>query len=123
MSTGSMSTGSSEVSSIKSLFSFAVLTLAGVLALAGGYPGSRVRGAAPSAPHVTSITQITHDGHDKTNLVADDSQVYVTELSAANRVITRVSLPDPNRASVKNRTAPEAELATSLKNLQALDLS
>ena len=57
--------------------------------------------------------QITHDGFRKTNLLADDSQLYVTELPAANRVIAKVSLPHSNRSLV----------ASPFSNLQALDLS
>jgi Tol biopolymer transport system component len=112
-----MRTGSNRISAIKSLFFPALLTLAAVVVLAGAYPGSRVRGAAASAPHVTAITQITHDGYGKSNVVADDSQVYVTELAAANRVIAKVTLSDSNRSLLS--TAAKS----SLTNLQALDLS
>jgi Tol biopolymer transport system component len=66
-----------------------------------------------AAPRVTSITQVTHDGFRKTNLLADDSELFVTELPAANRVIARVSLSDSGRSLV----------ASPFSNLQALDLS
>lgn len=74
---------------------------------------ARVRGAPAAAPRVSSITQVTHDGFRKTNLLADDSELFVTELAAANRVIAKVSLPDSERSLV----------ASPFSNLQALDLS
>jgi Tol biopolymer transport system component len=46
-------------------------------------------------------------------LLADDSQLYVTELPAAHRVIAKVSLPHSDRSLV----------ASPFSNLQALDLS
>lgn len=74
----------------------------------------RARGAASvPAAKVTSITQITHDGFRKTHLLASDSQLYVTEVPAAQRVIAKVSLPESNRSLV----------ASPFSNLQALDLS
>jgi Tol biopolymer transport system component len=87
--------------------------LVGIVALAGPF-SARVRGAAPTAaPRVTSITQVTHDGFRKTNLLADGSELFVTELPVANRVIAKVSLPDSGRSLV----------ASPFSNLQALDLS
>lgn len=92
----------------------AIVTLVGMIALAGALPGSRVRGAASEAwPRVTSITQITHDGFRKTNLLADDSQLYVTELPASHRVIAKVTLPSSDRSLVPS----------PFSSLQALDLS
>jgi len=89
-----------------------------MIVLAGAYPASRVRGAAASAPRVTEIKQVTHDGYDKTGLVAGNSQVYVTELSAANRVIAKVSVRSSIRTLVSSAAAK-----SSFSNLQALDLS
>jgi Tol biopolymer transport system component len=92
----------------------AAATIVGMVVLAGTYQGNMVRGAASGrAPRVTAITQVTHDGYRKTNLLADDSQLYVTELPAANRVIAKVSLPGSNRSVV----------ASPFSSLQALDLS
>lgn len=91
-----------------------MLTLGGMIVLAGAYPGSRVRGAATvPSPKVTSITQITHDGFRKTSLLAGDQQIFVTELPAAQRVIAKVSLPGSDRSVVPS----------PFVNLQALDLS
>jgi Tol biopolymer transport system component len=104
----------SELSAFKIPLFVVILTLAGVIALAGAYPGNRARGAAiPASPRVTAITQITHDGFRKTNLLADDSQLYVTELPAANRVIAKVTLPGSDRSL----------LPSPLPSLQALDVS
>ncbi|HKT87640.1 MAG TPA: hypothetical protein VJQ59_04355 [Candidatus Sulfotelmatobacter sp.] len=90
------------------------LTIFGMIVLAGTYQGNMVRGAASDpAPRVTAITQVTHDGYRKENLLADDSQLYVTELPQSNRVIAKVQLPGSNRSI----------LASPFASLQALDLS
>ena len=74
----------------------------------------RARGSASvPSPRVTTITQITHDGFRKTNLLADDNQLYVTELPASQRVIAKVSLTHSDRSLVPS----------PFSNLQALDLS
>jgi len=105
---------SEKVLTSKIPLSLAIVTVVGVIALAGAFPGSRVRGAASLAsPRVTSITQITHDGFRKTNLLADDSQLYVTEVPASHRVIARVTLPGSDRSLVPS----------PFSSLQALDLS
>jgi Tol biopolymer transport system component len=108
-----MSTPSANTSVFKIPLLLAIVGLVGIVTLAGPF-SARVRGAAPTAaPRVTSITQVTHDGFRKTNLLADDSELFVTELPAANRVIARVSLPDSGRSLV----------ASPFSSLQALDLS
>ncbi|MGH9495473.1 MAG: hypothetical protein ACRD3B_10785 [Candidatus Sulfotelmatobacter sp.] len=92
----------------------AAVTIVGMVVLAGTYQGNMVRGAASGpAPRVTAITQVTHDGYRKTNLLGDESQLYVTELPAANRVIAKVTLPGTDRSVVESPFA----------SLQALDLS
>lgn len=101
-------------SDLKVRLFLAAATIVGMIVLAGTYQGNMVRGAASGPmPRVTAITQVTHDGYRKTNLLADDSQLYVTELPAANRMIAKVSLPGWNRSLV----------ASPFANLQALDLS
>jgi Tol biopolymer transport system component len=62
---------------------------------------------------VTSVTQVTHDGFSKINLLSDDSHVYVTEWPAAHHVIAKVSLQGSDRSIVPS----------PFSNLQALDLS
>ena len=114
-----MSTASGRVLALKGTLFFGALTLIGTIAVTGVMPVSRARGAASVAePRVTSITQITRDGFRKTNLLADDSQLFVTELPGAQRVIARVSLPDPSRAG-----SDRSVVASPFSNLQALDLS
>jgi Tol biopolymer transport system component len=109
--------------------SLLILTMAGLAAVAGLYPGSRVRGAAPESPRVGAITQVTHDGFGKTDLVAGDSQVYVSEMDAANRVIARVDFRDSNPQGSSRALLPEysvpksSEEQGSLRNLRALGLS
>ena len=90
-----------------------VLVVAAMMALVGGSAGSRVRGAEAAAARVTAVTQITHDGFRKENLLADDGQIYVTEMPATNRVIAKVRLPDANRSVVEGKLA----------SMQALDVS
>jgi Tol biopolymer transport system component len=92
------------------------LFLAGVvifgMIVLGGTRQGRGEGNGP-APRITGITQITHDGFRKTNLLADGSQLYVTEVPATDRVIAKVTLPGSDRSVVES----------PLANLQALDLS
>ena len=108
-----MSTPSANTAVFKIRLFLTIVGLVGFLALADPF-SARVCGAAPTAaPRVTSITQVTHDGFRKTNLLADGSELFVTELPAANRVIAKVSLPDSGRSLV----------ASPFSNLQALDLS
>ena len=108
-----MSTPSANTAVFKTRLFLTIVGLVGIVALARPF-SARVRGAASTAaPSVTSITQVTHYGFRKTNLLADDSELFVTELPAANRVIAKVSLPDSRRSLV----------ASPFSNLQALDLS
>lgn len=102
------------ISDLKVRVFLAGVTIVGMIVLAGLNQHSSVRGAGtePTA-RVTAIQQITHDGYRKMNLLADDSQLYVTELPTANRVIAKVSLPNFNRSVV----------ACPFPSLQVLDLS
>ena len=85
-----------------------------MIALASLSPRSWVRGAtSATAPHVTAITQVTHDGYRKDNLLAGDSQIYVTEMPESNRVVAKVTLPDSSRSMV----------SSPFSSMQALDLS
>jgi len=99
---------------MKTRISLSILTIAGLFVLAGTYRGGLARGAASGPrPRVTAITQITHDGYRKTKLLADDSQLYVNEAPAADRVIAKVTLPGANRSVVPS----------PFSSLQALDVS
>ena len=61
---------------------------------------------------MVAVTEATHDGISKINLLSDDSHLYVTESPAAP-VILKVSLPGSNRSI----------LASPLANVRALDLA
>jgi Tol biopolymer transport system component len=64
-------------------------------------------------PAATSVRQVTSDGVSKTNLLSDESNLYVTEWPAARHVVARVSLSGANRLVVSN----------PFPNVQALDIS
>jgi Tol biopolymer transport system component len=64
-------------------------------------------------PKVESITQITNDGIGKTNLLADDSNLYITETPNGQHVLARVSLSNDSRRT----------LSTGFSNVEALDIS
>ncbi len=66
-----------------------------------------------SQPTVTSVTQVTRDGVSKTNLLSDESNLYVTEWPAARHLVAKVSLSDANRSVISN----------AFPNVQALDIS
>ena len=108
-----MTTAYGKVSALKISSFLAILTLVGIVAVAGAFSGNRARGSALALPRVTSVTKITHDGVTKTNLLSDDSNLYVTEWPAAHHVIARVSLQRSDRSLV----------SSPFSNLQALDLS
>jgi Tol biopolymer transport system component len=98
---------------MKARISLSILTIVGSLTL-GGTLRSELRGAANGpAPRVTAIKQVTNDGYRKTNLLSDDSNLFVTELRAANRVIAKVALPGSKRLV----------LPSPFSSLQALDVS
>src|ERR1035438_2984637 len=108
-----MSTPTEKIVARRIALFLALVAVIGFVVVAGVL-SVRARGAASvPAAKVTSITQITHDGFRKTHLLASDSQLYVTEVPAAQRVIAKVSLPESNRSLV----------ASPFSNLQALDLS
>jgi Tol biopolymer transport system component len=106
-----MTNGHNRVSAFRISSFLVVVTLVGIVAVV--FSGNRARGSALALPKVTSVAQITHDGVSKTNLLADDSNLYVTEWPAARHVIAKVSLQHSDRSLV---TSP-------FSNLQALDLS
>ena len=98
---------------MKTRISLSILTITGLFIIAGTLR-SDLKGAANAMmPRVTAITQITHDGYRKTNLLSDDSSLFVTELPEANRVIAKVTLPGSERSV----------LPSPFASLQALDVS
>lgn len=85
-----------------------------MLAAASGWCAEQPGAAAnTSAPAVVSIAQFTHDGVTKTNLVSDDSNLYVTEWPTGRHVVARFSLPGAERSV----------MPSSFLNIQALDIS
>jgi Tol biopolymer transport system component len=109
-----MRTNQGDGSDLKIRLFLAFLTVFGMIVLAGTNQYSMVRGAGTGpAPRVTAIKQITHDGYRKASLLADDSQLFVTELPNSNRMIAKVTLPDSDRVV----------MASPFSSLQALDLS
>jgi len=62
---------------------------------------------------VLAITQITHDGANKANLLSDGSTLYINESAAEHRLVAKVSLTTAHREVVQS----------SLSNLQALDVA
>lgn len=92
----------------------AAFTIFATTVVSGTYHGNMVQGAASgSAPRVTAITQVTHDGYRKENLLADNSQLFVTELPKSHHVIAKVQLPGSNRTV----------MPSPFDSLEALDLS
>lgn len=84
------------------------------LLIVSGTMRSDLRGAVSGpAPRVTAVTQITHDGYRKANLLSDDSHLFVTELPASRRVIAQLTLPGADRSV----------LISPFSSLQALDVS
>jgi hypothetical protein len=92
------------------------VSLLSVVALfvVAGTVRSELRGAASGpAPRVTAITQITHDGYRKANLLSDDLRLFVTELPASSRVIAQLTLPSADRSV----------LVSPFSSVQVLDIS
>jgi hypothetical protein len=69
--------------------------------------------ATAATPKVISVTQLTHDGVSKTNLLSDDSNLYVTERPFSGLVLAKFSLSGANRSVI----------SSSFPNVQALDIS
>src|SRR5258708_15192037 len=96
-----MTTAHEKISELK-VSSFLGLVLVGIVVIAGAFSGNRARGSSLSLPRVTSVAQITHDGLSKTNLLSDDSNLYVTVWPSAHHVIAKVSLKGYDRSIVSS---------------------
>ena len=97
---------------MKTRISLSVLTVVALFVSVGTL--RIVLGAASGpTPRVTAVQQVTHDGYRKTNLLSDDSDLFVTELPATNRVIAKVALPGSRRSVLRS----------PFPSLQALDVS
>ena len=108
-----MRTNREGISDLKVRLDLAVVTVIGMIVLALTTQGTMRGAASGPTPRVTAITQVTHDGYRKTNLLADDSQLFVTETPAMNRVIAKVTLPGSNRLV----------MPSPFTSLRALDVS
>jgi Tol biopolymer transport system component len=90
-----------------------VLSLS-VAAFAGGaYCAEQPEAAPGTAPAVFSVKQFTHDGIMKTNLVSDESHLYVTEWLAARHIVTKYSINGADHAAVPS----------TFNDFQAIDIS
>jgi Tol biopolymer transport system component len=101
-----------KVSVFKASWFLAIVISVTVVAAAATLDRDRPKQSPVTSPKVT-VTQITHDGFSKTNLLSDDSHLYVTEWPAAHHVIATVSLQGSNRSTI----------SSPFSNLQAFDLS
>jgi len=90
-----------------------IVTLVGVCAVVAAFSGERGHESPMMLPTMTSVVQVTHDGISKTNLLADEAHLYVTEWPAAHHVIATFSLQGSDRSIIPS----------PFSNLQALDLS
>ncbi|HEV2397811.1 MAG TPA: hypothetical protein VGS27_12770 [Candidatus Sulfotelmatobacter sp.] len=98
---------------MKTRLSLSILTIMGLFIVAGTMRNDLIGAASGPAPRVTAITQVTHDGYRKANLLSDDSHLFVTEVPASNRVVAKMTLSGSQRS----------ELRSPFQNLQALDVS
>jgi len=70
-----------------------------LLALVAAAPAARGSDLPSPSPKVVSVTEATHDGISKINLLSDGSHLYLTEWPAA-QVIAKLSLEGANRSVV-----------------------
>ena len=71
------------------------------------------RTTSSKQPAILSIKQVTYDGVNKSNLLSDGANLYISESQARLRLVAKISLQTANRSV----------LPTTLVNPQALDLS
>jgi len=83
-----------------------------LLALVAAAPAARGSDLPSPSPKVVSVTEATHDGISKINLLSDGSHLYLTEWPAA-QVIAKLSLEGANRSVV----------ASPFSNVRLVDLS
>jgi Tol biopolymer transport system component len=90
---------------------------ASIAPLLGATPGelpAKTDGASGTATAaVTAVSQVTHDGLSKTNLLSSGSKLYVTETQAGRHVVAKISVPSSDRTVVDS----------PFSNFQALDVS
>ena len=108
-----MLAGRVQGSALKTSWLLGIVSLITVIAAAAGLHTDPPNQAAVRSPKVTAIIPATHDGFSKTNLIADDSHLYVTEFPTGHHVVAKLSLRGLNRSII----------SSPFSNLQALDLS
>jgi len=101
------SRGDFSLSSVLRLFFFAGF------ATVAAFCAEPARETTPNQPQVTAVLQITHDGISKSDLVSDESDLYVTESPASGHVVAKLSL----------RTAERIVLPAGFPDAQAMDIS
>jgi Tol biopolymer transport system component len=104
-----MRTAFEKASALNVAFFFLTVILLEVTATAVMARGSDLPNPSPK---VVSVTEATHDGISKNNLLSDDSHLYLTEGLAA-QVIAKVSLPSSARSVI----------TTPFPGVRVLDLS
>ena len=104
-----MPTTCASASAPKRIFRLSIVIF---LAMLGSVPIASANDLPFSAPKVLSVTEATHDGVSKINLLSDDSHLYLTEWPAA-QVIAKFSLQGANRSTI----------ASPFSNVRLLDLS
>ena len=77
-----------------------VLSLSVAVFASAAFCDEQPEGAPVAASAVSSVKQFTHDGLTKTNLVSDESHLYVTEWVAARHVVTKYSIDGADHAAV-----------------------
>src|ERR1700756_5233647 len=90
-----------------------VLAAVCVFSVVAAFCADHPSAPAGNAPKVVAVTQVTHDGVIKTNLLSDGTNLYISESLAAHRFVAKVSL----------KSDGSSVLPTSLSNVQALDVS
>lgn len=100
----------SEGGSVRGLI---VLFSISVFAVVAGVCAGVPRKAQMELPRVESIRQITHDGISKLNLLADDSNLYITEWPSGRHVLAKIVL----------RNNARSVISTGFPNVEALDIS
>ena len=108
-----MITARQKVTTFKASWFLALAILVTLATVAIAADGDGRSQSTVSSTAVTAVTQITHDGFSKTNLLSDDSHLYVTEWLAARHVIAKVSVQGSDRSTI----------ASPFANLQAIALS
>ena len=97
----------------KPVVSVFVLSLSVAALAVAAYCAEQPKAATVTAPAVSSVKQFTHDGIAKTNLISDESHLYVTEWLAARHVVIKYSINGADHAFVPVR----------FNDFQALDIS